>query len=190
MITYDVDDKQIQRDLQMLVDSGGMDRKYAKMAVKNAAQVIDDEARKRYRNAAYKTGSTDAAIAGNTIRPVGKKIWFARKRFRVWAGKKSSIRFQSKKQRPGNFWFRTMVKRVNNGVGNPSTLAHLVEDGFIHWKSGKKSRSWSLRRSAFFDKRKQAMEVLESGMAYSLQYSGSGDKPGLMKFRKATRPRP
>tara|TARA_R110000796_G_scaffold26739_2_gene73960 strand:- start:4003 stop:4575 length:573 start_codon:yes stop_codon:yes gene_type:complete len=188
VITYEVEDKQIQRDLQMLVENGGMDRKYAKMAVKNAAQIIDDEARKKYKTAAYQTGSTDTALRGNTIRAVGKKITFARKRFRIWASKKSSIRFQSKKQRPGNFWFRTMVKRVNNGVGNPSTLAHLVEDGFVHSKTGKKSISWKLRRNAFWDKRKQALQVLESGIAYSLEHAGSGDKPGLMKFRRATRP--
>ena len=58
MINYDVDDKQIQKDLQNLIEKGGLNKKYAKMVVRSASDVIDDQSRKNYANAAYKYGSS------------------------------------------------------------------------------------------------------------------------------------
>ena len=178
MIKISLDIKEIEKDLQALVSAGGMQKQYAKMAVKNSAQVIDDESRKRSASFPYKSDNKT-----ETVFPFKKRI-----QYRKWASKKSSLRFQSKRQRPGNFWYRSSVKRVNNGVGNPSTLSHLIEDGFRHYKSGKKFPGYKIRRGAFEDKQAEALKVLERGLAYALEHAGTGVKPGLMKFKKATRP--
>lgn len=178
MIGLNLDTKEIERDLRDLVAAGGMQRQYAKMAVKNASQVIDDESRKRSGSYPYVTNKTH-----ETVFPFKKRI-----QYRKWSTKKYSIRFQSKKQRPGDFWFRSSVKRVNEGKGNPSTLSHLIEDGFRHHKTGRKFHGYKIRRGAFDDKQGEAMKVLERGLTFAIENALGGGKPKLMQFRKATRP--
>ena len=39
---YSVNEKQIQRDLQMLIDKGGLNKTYARMAARRATEVVDD----------------------------------------------------------------------------------------------------------------------------------------------------
>jgi len=185
VITYAVDDKQIQRDLQALIQTGGLSKKYAKMSTRAAADVIDDKSRAYYGSAAYRYGSSKSSLRGNSIRAVGKKITFARQRFRLWAKKKSSLRFQAKKHAKTNFWYRSMVRRTNSGRGNPSTLAHLVEDGAMHWKTGRKTFAWDLRRRAFRENRRAALAVLERGISYSMHMATRGTQMGLVKFRKS-----
>ena len=188
MITISVNEDKLQRSLQELIDAGGLNKRYATLATKVAAGVVDDEARKKYKNAQYKFGSSRTHLMGNMLTPAGKKVYTPRKRFRDWAGKKSSIKFQPKKTQKTQFWHRSMVRRVNGGRGNPSTLAHLVEDGATHFRSGKKTYAWKLRRWAFKSKQQEALVVLENGLAYAMQQATTGTKMGLVKFRKAVKP--
>ena len=158
MINYDVDDKQIQKDLQNLIEKGGLNKKYAKMAVRSASDVIDDQSRKNYANAAYKYGSSSTHLNGNMLTPVTRKIYIARPQWRKWAARKASLKFQSKKQQKGQFWYRSMVKRT-----------------------------WSLRRIAFARKRREALKVMEKGILLAFQNATSATKMGLVQFRKTTR---
>ena len=75
---YSVNEKQIQRDLQMLIDKGGLNKTYARMAAKRATEVVDDVARRGYRNGAYKYGSSKTHLRGNMLTPVNKPIYIAR----------------------------------------------------------------------------------------------------------------
>ena len=118
---------------------------------------------------------------------VTRKIYIARQRWRKWAARKSSLKFQTKKQRPGNFWYRSMVKRTANGRGNPSHLSHLIEDGARNVRTGKKNFAWSLRRIAFARKRREALKVMENGILLAFQNATSATKMGLVQFRKTTR---
>jgi hypothetical protein len=187
VINYDVDDKQIQKDLQNLIEKGGLNKKYAKMAVRSASDVIDDQSRKNYANAAYKYGSSSTHLKGNMLTPVTSKIYIARPQWRKWAARKASLKFQSKKQQKGQFWYRSMVKRTANGRGNPSHLSHLIEDGARNVRTGKKNRAWSLRRIAFASKRREALKVMEKGIVLAFKNATSATKMGLVQFRKTTR---
>ena len=188
MITRTVNEDKLQKDLQQLIEAGGFSKKYAVLATKTAAGVIDDEARKKYKNAQYTYGSSETHLKGTMLTQAGKKIYTPRARFRDWAGAKSSIKFQAKKQQKTQFWHRTMVRRINNGRGNPSTLAHLVEDGAVNIKARRKNYAWNLRRWAFRSKQREALMVLEDGLAYAVSQATTGTKMGLVKFRKAVRP--
>ena len=185
---YSVNEKQIQRDLQMLIDKGGLNKTYARMAAKRATEVVDDVARRGYRNGAYKYGSSKTHLQGNMLTPVNKPIYIARERFRKWAGRRGSIKFAPKKQRKTDFWFRSMVKRVANGRGNPSTLSHLVEDGARNVRTGKKHMAHQIRRESFRRKRREALRVLNKGIELACENATKATKMGLIDFRRRTQP--
>ena len=121
------------------------------------------------------------------LTPVTSKIYIARPQWRKWAARKASLKFQSKKQQKGQFWYRSMVKRTANGRGNPSHLSHLIEDGARNIRTGKKNRAWSLRRIAFSRKRREALKVMEKGIVLAFKNATNATKMGLVQFRKTTR---
>lgn len=190
MIDFAVDEQKIQKDLTNLVKKGGMNKKYAKMAVRAAADVIDDASRRgyarQYTRGSRGKGSSDTHIKGNMLTSVDRKIYIARPRWRKWASKKGSIRFQSKKQQKTDFWFRSMMKRVADGRGNPSTLAHLIEDGAKHFRTGKKNFAHEIRRAAFKQNKRKALRVLDKGIVLAIKNATHATKIGLIDFRKRT----
>tara|TARA_R110002073_G_scaffold110342_1_gene246427 strand:+ start:73 stop:636 length:564 start_codon:yes stop_codon:yes gene_type:complete len=181
---YSVDEKQIQRDLQNLIDKGGLNKKYAKLAAQSAADVVDTEARKGYKNAQYRFGSSKTHRFGNFLTPAGGPVYSPRAQWRKWASKRGSIKFDRKKQQKTQFWFRSMVKRINNGRGNPSTLSHLIEDGAKHFRTGRKTFAHQIRREAFSRKRREAIRVLEKGIELAFENATTATKMGLVNFRK------
>jgi len=190
MIFTSIDDAKLQRDLQALIDTGGLSKKYAKLAAKRSAEVIDDASRKgyarEYTRGSRGKGSSDTHIYGNMLTRVTRKIYIARPRWRNWASKKSSLRFDSKKQRKTDFWFRSMIKRTADGRGNPSTLSHLIEDGARHFRTGHKNFAHEIRRTAFRNNRIKALRVLEKGIELAVENATHGTKMGLIDFRKKT----
>ena len=187
MIEYDIEESRIQKDLSDLVQAGGLSKKYAKMAARSAADVIDDASRKgykrKYNRGSRGTGSSDTHIYGNMLTSVTGKIYIARPRWRVWASKKSSLKFQAKKQQKTDFWFRSMIRRTADGRGNPSTLSHLIEDGARHFRTGKRNFAHEIRRHAFKINRRKALKVLCNGIELAIRNATQSTKMGLVNFR-------
>jgi hypothetical protein len=77
-----------------------------------------------------------------------------------------------------------MIKRINNGRGNPSTLSHLIEDGAKHFRTGRQNFAHKIRRDAFSRKRREAIRVLEKGIELAFQNATTATKMGLVNFRK------
>ncbi len=172
----------LQRDLAALIAKGGMHRQQAKLASKVAAGVIDDHARSAYRSFPYMWGSTARALNGYTDKKGGYHA--PRERFRVWASRKASLKFQVRKSGQTDFWHRSMVKYQNNGKGNPSTLSHLIEFGSFNHQTRRFNRANKIRKASFRARKRQAMVALEKGLALAVQNATAGTKMGLVKFRK------
>jgi len=175
--------RRLQKQLGDMIAKGGMSRTYAKLASKVAAGVIDDYARSMFKSYPYRYGSSPKVLSGYYDRK--GRYHLPRERFRKWAGRRASVRFQTKKGSPTNFWHRSMVKYENGGVGNPSTLSHLLEFGSYNVKAKRFNKAMNLRKGAFMAKRRDALIVLEKGLALAVQKATSGTKMGLIKFRGA-----
>ncbi len=175
--------ERIQKDLQEMIRKGGMHKTEARKASKVAAGVVDDHGRAMFKSFAYAWGSSKSALRGYTTKK--GKTYSARERFRVWAGRKASIKFQTKKSRQTDFWHRSMVRYQNGGKGNPSTLSHLIEFGSFHYRTRRFNRADNIKRAAFRDRQRMALGVLEKGLALAVQNATAGTKMGLVKFRKS-----
>ena len=174
--------ERLQKQLGEMIAKGGLDRHQAKLASRVAAGVIDDFARTTFKSYPYRYGSSHRSLKGY----YDKKGNYhePRERFRTWAGRKASLRFQTKRGSPTNFWHRSMVKYENGGKGNPSTLSHLIEFGSWNKKVGRFNRALNIRKGAFRAKQRDALITLERGLALAVQNATSGTKMGLVKFRK------
>ena len=173
----------LQKQLGELIAKGGVHRQQAKLASRVAAGVIDDYARQSFKTYPYRFGSSYRALTGYFDSKGGYHE--PRERFRWWASRKASIRFQTKRGSPTNFWHRSMLKYENGGRGNPSTLSHLLEFGSYNRKAGRFNKAMNIRKSAFRAKQRDALIALEKGLALAVENATSGTKMGLVKFRKA-----
>jgi hypothetical protein len=161
----------LQQQLGELIAKGGLHREQAKKASRVAAGVVDDHGRQKFRSHAYRYGSTKKALED-------------RVRWRDWASKKASLRFQTKKSGTTDFWHRSMVKYANGGVGNPSPLSHLIEFGSFNHRTRRYNRASKIKRQAFRDRQRMAMIALEKGLALAVQNASTGTRMGLVQFRK------
>ncbi len=190
MIVATIDERKIQKDLSDMIAKGGLHKNQATRASQVAAGVVDDYARQIFSASSnYVYGSSNTHLKGNQVRFMlnkSSKLYIPRMRWRKWAARKFSVKFQTKKNQKTDFWHRSMVKFKNGGRGNPSTLAHLIEFGSRNFNSGKQNRALGLKKRAFDAKRVAALKVLEKGLVLAMQNATMGTKMGLVKFRGKT----
>jgi hypothetical protein len=187
VISMFIDEAKIQSDLSQMIQKGGLHKQQATRASQVSAEVVDDYARKIFSSTPYTYGSSDTHLNGNQVSYMlnkSKNLYIPRKRWRKWASKKYSVKFETKKNQKTDFWHRSMVKFRNGGRGNPSTLAHLIEFGAENKKARRKNRALNLKKTAFEAKRRKALLVLEKGLAIAVINATHGTKMGLIKFRK------
>lgn len=72
-----------------------------------------------------------------------------------------AVRFQSKKTKAVDFFYRSMIRRgTDTGARSVGNLSHLIEDGFVHWRTGRPVAGYKIRRQIFRRNRQEAIRVL------------------------------
>lgn len=175
--------ERLQSALQAMVNRGGLHRANARAAVRVSLGVVDHAAAKAFKAFPYPWGSTPRVLSGYIDR---KGVYKApRARWRDWASKKAALRYQTKKSGVDDFWYRSILKYENGGVGNPSTLSHLIEFGSWNKQARKYNRARKIKQEVFKQTRRRALDVLEKGLAHAVEQSAAGVAPGIVSFRKA-----
>ena len=101
MISMFIDEAKIQSDLSQMIQKGGLHKQQATRASQVSAEVVDDYARKIFSSTPYTYGSSDTHLNGNQVSYMlnkSKNLYIPRKRWRKWASKKYSVKFETKKE--------------------------------------------------------------------------------------------